>query len=233
MRAHAAAQLTGGRSNQCDATATYTHAGTRAYVLLDGIGDTYEVHDWTRTAARRLARAAAVSADAEVGLRIVHAQIAEERELLGWRADDEPCAVAVVAVVVPGELVQVAWCGDSRAYFLGADGELQRMTTDHNERQRLLDMGLAPGPGARNRVNSYLGEYRNGRPQIGAVLGPVAGRLLLASDGAYEPLEDSCRDLAAYLTGGVRGAARGFVEAAIEHGPLRPDNATALVADFG
>jgi len=233
MRTHASAQLIGGRSHQCDATATYTHAGVRAYALLDGIGSSDEIRDWTRTTARRLARAAAVRADAEAGLRVVHSLIADERAQLGWRADDEPCAVAVVAVVVPGELVQVAWCGDSRAYFLGEDGEVQQMTSDHNNRQMLLDMGLEPGRYARNIVTSYLGEYHNRRPQIGAVLGPAAGRLLLASDGAYEPLEDASRDLGAYLTGGVRRAAQGFVEAAIEHGSERPDNATVLVADFG
>ncbi|MEU8952498.1 hypothetical protein [Streptomyces sp. NPDC048489] len=36
--AHASAQLIGDRSHQCDATATYTHNGARAFVLCDGIG---------------------------------------------------------------------------------------------------------------------------------------------------------------------------------------------------
>jgi serine/threonine protein phosphatase PrpC len=231
--AHASAQLIGGRSHQCDATATYTHAGARAYVLLDGIGSSDEVRDWTRTAARRLALAAAVRADAEVGLRAEHAVIAAERARLGWRASDEPSAVAVVAVAVPGELLQVAWCGDARAYVLGKEGDALRLTSDHNDRQRLLDMGQAPGPYARNVVWSYLGEHNNSRPEFGAILGPAAGRLLLASDGAYEPLEDSCMNLGDYLTGGARRAAQRLVEAAVERGPAKPDNATALVADFG
>lgn len=228
---HARAQLIGGRKNQCDATAAHVTSKARAYALLDGIGDEPEIRAWAGRTARRLAREAARRADAEAGLRTVHAEIAEERAALGWRAGDEPCAVAVVAVVIPGELVQVAWCGDSRAYILDGDGELCLMTSDHNDRQRLLDMGLEPSPFARHHVNSYLGD-RGARPQIGAVLGPAAGRLLLASDGAYEPLEDSCRDLAAYLVGGVHEAAQGFVEAAIEHGPVRPDNASVLVVDF-
>jgi serine/threonine protein phosphatase PrpC len=228
---HARAQLIGGRDNQCDATATYTQGKARAYVLLDGIGDNTDVHDWSGLTARRLAREAARCADAAAGLRTVHARIAEERTELGWRADDMPTAVAVVAVAIPGELLQIAWCGDSRAYVLAEDGEIQRLTTDHNHRQMLLDMGLNPGPYARNLVTSYLGD-RGEKPQIGAALGPAAGRLLLASDGAYEPLEDSCRDLRDYLTGGVRRAAQTFVQAAIDNAPVRPDNATVLVADF-
>jgi PPM family protein phosphatase len=229
-RTHATAQLTGTRSAQCDATATYTAGGVRAYVLLDGIGSSDEVRDWTRATARRLARAAARCGDAEAGLRTVHALIADERAPMGWRAGDEPSAVAVVAVAAPGELLQVAWCGDARAYVLDG-GKLVRLTTDHNMRQQLIDMGLVPGRYARNTVTSYLGDVGD-RPRLGAVLGPVSGRLLLASDGAYEPLEDSCRDLAAYLEGGPRQAARRLVTAAIDHTTAHADNATALVADY-
>ncbi|MFD3537460.1 hypothetical protein [Streptomyces sp. NPDC058664] len=43
--------------------------GTRAHALLDGVGDTRAVRDWTRNAARRLARAAAGQGNAAAGLR--------------------------------------------------------------------------------------------------------------------------------------------------------------------
>ncbi|MFD0396192.1 hypothetical protein ACFQ3Z_45235 [Streptomyces nogalater] len=70
VTSYATAQRPGDRAFQCDATAVYTTPdGTRAYVLLDGVGDTPAVRSWTRTAARRLARAAAEHADAEAGLR--------------------------------------------------------------------------------------------------------------------------------------------------------------------
>jgi serine/threonine protein phosphatase PrpC len=232
---HARAQLIGGRDRQCDATAVYTkHNKVRAYVLLDGIGDTTDVHLWTLLTARRLAYQAANDADAEAGLRTVHARIAEERAPLGLAADFEPSAVAVVAVAIPGELLQVAWCGDARAYVLPEGGELRRLTTDHNKRQWLIDQDLPFGPYDRNQVLSYLGDTAEDASQrIGTALGPASGRLLLASDGAYEPLEDSCMDLSAYLVGSPRKAARDFTQAAIDRGSARPDNATALVVDFG
>jgi serine/threonine protein phosphatase PrpC len=230
MRNHASAQLIGGRSHQCDATATFTVAGTRAYALLDGIGSNDAVRDWTRTYARRLARTAAHTG-AEAGLRTVHAAAAAEPGRDTWEAEFIPAAVAVVAVAAPGKPLEIAWCGDSRAYIDTPDG-LHRYTQDHNMRQVLLDMGHEPGPYSRNRVTSYLGD-RTADPAIGSATAPQRGRLLLLSDGAYEPIEDAGLDVAKYLTGGPQRAARSLTAAAVEHATSRADNATALVADLG
>ncbi|MFF7147496.1 PP2C family protein-serine/threonine phosphatase [Streptomyces griseoaurantiacus] len=232
-RTHAAAQLIGDRSHQCDATATYTHDGVRAYVLLDGIGSTPEIRDWTRTAARRLAHTAARHGNAETGLRDLYDRYADEpnrRNL--WT--DLPNACAVVAVHNAGTL-SVAWCGDSRAYLHTGSG-LDRLTEDHNMRR------VAPCWGSRNQVTSWLGSHAGddqllrevGHPAIESLTRdlPDGGRLLLASDGAYEPLEDSCRNLATYLTGSPAAAARTFTRAAIDHASSHADNATVLIADL-
>jgi serine/threonine protein phosphatase PrpC len=234
MRTHATAQLIGDRSHQCDATATYTHNGARAYILLDGIGSTDEIRDWTRTATRRLARAAAVCGDAEAGLRAVYNRYAAEPE----RQDPYnrlPEACAVVAVHAPGKPLTIAWCGDVRAYILTPSGVLHRLTEDHNMRR------VAPRWGSRNRVTSWLGseltdeQVKNevGHPAIEtAIRYPVRERLLLASDGAYEPLEDNGCRLSDYLTGTPAEAARDFTEFAIAHAGGYADNATVLVADL-
>lgn len=126
--------------------------------------------------------------------------------------------------------IQVAWCGDARAYHL-TDGGLTRLTTDHNLRQELLDRGVTPGIYARNTVTSYLGDTIE-KPALGEIAVPATGRLILASDGAYEPIEDSCRDMRHYLTGSPAAAARTLVQAAIDHAGHRPDNATTLIADL-
>ncbi|MFF4542241.1 protein phosphatase 2C domain-containing protein [Streptomyces aureus] len=230
--AHASAQLIGDRSHQCDATATYTHEGTRAYVVCDGIGSSDEVQTWTRTAARRIARAAARSVEAEAGLRAEYDRYAAEPERKS-PFTDLPSACAVVAVAVPGKPLTVAWCGDVRAYTLTPGGELQRLTADHNMR-RVFNR-------SRNVVTSYLGATESdderkdtyGHPAIESATGATdACRLLLASDGAYEPLEDSARDLTHYLDGSATRAANTFVTAAMEHASSRADNATVLVADL-
>ncbi|MCX4564343.1 protein phosphatase 2C domain-containing protein [Streptomyces phaeochromogenes] len=234
MRTHASFQLIGDRSHQCDATATYTHDGARAYALCDGIGSTDAVRDWTRTATRQLARAAALRADAEAGLRAVYGDYAAEPDRQDEDARyDLPAACAVVAVTAPGKQLTVAWCGDARAYILTPRGTLQRLTADHN-RRRVFH-------GNRNLITSCLGatetdEQRKalyGHPAIeSATRTPENCRLLLASDGAYEPLEDSARNLADYLTGSPNEAAREFTTSAIAHAGTYADNATVLVADL-
>ncbi|MET8411705.1 protein phosphatase 2C domain-containing protein [Streptomyces sp. NPDC005195] len=230
--AHASAQLIGDRSHQCDATATATHSGARAYVLCDGIGSSDEVQAWTLTAARRIARAAARHADAETGLRAVYDHYAAEPERSS-PFTDLPNACAAVAVTVPGKPLTVAWCGDVRAYTLTPSGTLRCLTADHNSRRVF--------GGSRNRVTSYLGatesdkecKARYQHPAIESATGPTgACRLLLASDGAYEPLEDSARDLTHYLTGTPKHAATDFVTAAIDHASSHADNATVLISDI-
>ncbi|WP_435260584.1 protein phosphatase 2C domain-containing protein [Streptomyces sp. 1222.5] len=234
MRTHAVCQFLGDRSHQCDATATYSHKGARAYVLCDGIGSSEEVRAWTRTAARRLARAAALQGDAEAGLRSVYNAYGDEPRRRHDRANlNLPAACAVVAVTAPGKLLTIAWCGDCRAYVRASDGTLTRLTSDHNLR-RVLN-------GNRNMVTSHLGSaetdmqvrQRFGHPAIESVShDPSDVRLLLASDGAYEPLEDSSRNLTDYLSGTPREAARAIATTALQVGRGRADNATALVADL-
>ena len=82
----------------CGTTATASGPdGTRAYVLLDGIGSDDDVRDWTRTAARRLARSAAYHADAETGLRAQYNRYAADPDRQGpWGYG--PKAAAIVAV---------------------------------------------------------------------------------------------------------------------------------------
>ncbi|SOE31844.1 hypothetical protein [Streptomyces sp. OK228] len=107
----------------------------------------------------------------------------------------------------------------------------------------LLLAGAAVGcsSGNRNVITSCLGNAQTddevksqyGHPAIEAVTrGAEDCRLLLASDGAYEPLEDSCWNLADYLMGDPGEAARDFVQAAIDHAGPHADNATVLVADL-
>ncbi|MFJ4327399.1 hypothetical protein ACIP3A_30365 [Streptomyces tricolor] len=101
VTSYATAQRPGDGAFQCDATAVCTAPdGTRAYALLDGVGDTLAVRSWTRAAARRLARAAAEHADAEAGLRAEYGHYtADPARTAGHGL---PCAAGVVAVHVPG-----------------------------------------------------------------------------------------------------------------------------------
>lgn len=243
MRTYATAQLIGDRSHQCDAVATATApSGARAYVLLDGIGSDDDVRDWTRTAARRLARSAAYHADAETGLHAQYERYAADPDRQGpWGFGPKACAV--VAVASPRWLT-IAWCGDVRAYLL-VRGTVQRLTQDHNLRRVYPDNGVHGG-GNRNVVTSCLGNTdtdqdakdRYGHPAIETVTRQLEDcRLLLASDGAYEPLEDAGHDLADFLTiGDLKETAEAFVDTAVAtaRATVDPhaDNASVLIADL-
>jgi len=231
MRTYAAAQLIGDRTHQCDAAATAAGPdGTRAFALLDGIGSTDEIRDWTRQAARKLARSAAYHGDAEAGLRAQYDRYAADPDRHDpWASLPNACAVVAVAT---SRWLTVAWCGDARAYLM-VRGTVQRLTADHNLRRVFS--------GNRNVVTSFLGNVdtddevknRYGHPAIESVTRQLENsRLLLASDGAYEPLEDSCRNLADYLIGNPGPAARDFVQASIDHASAHADNATVLIADL-
>jgi serine/threonine protein phosphatase PrpC len=243
MRTYATAQHLGDRTHQCDATATATGPnGARAYVLLDGIGSSDEVRDWTRRAARRLARTAAYHGDAETGLRAQYGRYAADPDRQGpWGFGPQACAV--VAVTAPGRPLTIAWCGDARAYLM-LNGTVRRLTDDHNLR-RVYPPNDVHGGGNRNIVTSCLGndetdgevKARYGHPAVESdTLGPVDCRLLLASDGAYEPLEDAGFDLSDYLIGEAGEAARCFVETAVATARAvadpHADNATVLIADL-
>lgn len=227
MRTHATAQHIGSRPLQCDVTAVVAAPhGVRAYALLDGVGSTREVARWTRRAAHRVAALAARHRDAEAGLRAAYDHYAANPD------PDLPCAAAVVAVTAPGKPLTVAWCGDSRAYLLRG-GTVEQLTQDHNLRRTCGGPAniLTSCLGARDTDDKTLRIY--GHPTVEATsLRPGRCRLLLASDGAYEPLEASCVRLEDYLTGPVEDVPGGIVTEAVELGSLYPDNATALVADL-
>lgn len=238
---YAAAQLIGGRSHQCDATAVRTNptTGARAYAVLDGIGSNDSVREFTRNAAVRLARSAAHRGDAETALRGLMTRIAAEP----GRPDPWgilPSAAAIVAVHRPGRPLTIAWAGDCRAYHLGQSPTC--LSHDHNMRRVIESLGRSAGPGARNLITSHLGataddeETRasSGHPAIeSAELDSVqGGRLILATDGAYEPLEDSRVDLGDYAAATPKEAARRLITDAVEHASSTADNATCLLADL-
>lgn len=247
MRTYATAQHIGTRSHQCDAAAVRTAPnGTRAYAVLDGIGSTSTIRDWTRRAARQVAASAARHGDAEAGLRAVYDRYASDPARLDPFNDGmHPTAAAIVAVETPGRPLTIAWCGDARAYLLHED-TAKRLTEDHNLRRVWPGTDEFPQSGSRNIITSYLGgtasdeeSWRhNGHPAIETTTLSLASayRLLLASDGAYEPHEDIGCSLYHQvnderLTGAVRtlvGNAVSTAEASSRRG--NADNAIAIVA---
>ncbi|GGR67498.1 PP2C family protein-serine/threonine phosphatase [Streptomyces roseolus] len=252
MRPYATAQQTGTRTVQCDATAVRSAPGrgSRAFVILDGIGDHESVRSWTRTAAVQVAVAAARRADAETGLRAVYARYAAERP---DGRNGMPGAAALVAVTTPDGRLTLAWAGDCRAYLITGNGRARQLTQDHNLRRVWPATESCPIAGSRHRITSYLGSSHTDQDTLdwhhhpaveSAAIDPTGpAHLLLATDGAYEPYEDAGDDIARELRGEGFGAlsrtARRFTEGSVRRallareeagGSPHADNATVLLA---
>ncbi|WP_432051796.1 protein phosphatase 2C domain-containing protein [Streptomyces xiamenensis] len=240
----AIAQNIGTRSEQCDAAAFRNNRdGVRALVVLDGIGSSPEIRDWTRSAAQRLAIVAARVGDAETALQAEYTRYATERaDIPFW--EEPPSAAAIVAVIRPGQPITIAWAGDCRAYAINP-GEAQRLTADHNLR-RVYPPCETHNGGNRNVITSYLGdvtadaiEDRYNHPAIEATTyTPTTSgtRLLLATDGAYEPHETTTYPLTLLAEGPMRIAAANGVQDAVTTAEaatepdVHADNATILLA---
>lgn len=127
-----------------------------------------------------------------------------------------------------------AWLGDSRIY-LYRGGTLYRLTEDHTQSQRLVNLGVldaeaAKGHETQNVLTRYLGMEMEGfslRPAYGKrLLLQKDDVFLLCSDGLTGLLEEET--ILAFLEKGPLQAAEGLIEEAIARGGR--DNITALIA---
>ncbi|MFD9044426.1 PP2C family protein-serine/threonine phosphatase [Streptomyces bottropensis] len=233
MITYATAQALGDRPVQCDATAVATESGARAWVLLDGIGTTTEVQDWTREKARTLARVAAVTRSPKAA--IAAARIVSDSD--GYEDEHRPPdAVAVIAVRTADGRLLIGWAGDARAYWMPTGGALEKLTVDHNEAEDRRARGETDiPPSYRHFVTSTLRSYDGEEGEIGTArpLRAQGGRLLLVSDGTYSPFEDNGIDMSAPLAQTTpRDVTSALVRTAVSFTDVRRDNATAMVVQF-
>ena len=127
----------------------------------------------------------------------------------------------------------VAWLGDSRIYLL-QKGKLFRLSEDHTQSQRLLNMGVLYEAEAKKHAMRHVLTRYIGMEMAGLPLEPSYGEelmlkktdvFLLCSDGLYDMVEEE--DFVAYLFKEPATAAAGLVEAALAAGGK--DNVTAMV----
>jgi serine/threonine protein phosphatase PrpC len=100
----------------------------------------------------------------------------------------------MVAAVVRGAEVHIAWVGDSRAYLL-REGKLQQLSEDHSFVQEQVKAGILTPEQARNHPQKNVITRALGhRPevQVDSKAGPLrpGDRLLLCSDGLSGPVSD-------------------------------------------
>ncbi|WP_431473730.1 PP2C family protein-serine/threonine phosphatase [Ornithinimicrobium sp. W1665] len=219
-------QGTGREENQ-DGFAIDDHV----WMVADGMGG----HDGGRLASAVAVATATLNVAPDADLVEV-VDLCHVTVLTAGQVADSPDmgSTLVLAVRDPERgTVQVAWCGDSRAYVL-VDGQLRRLTTDHNvaEEERAAGVISAeevhdhPGQGI---LTSALGCGSVDTPTIGLVELDSRGRLLLCTDGLTAGLRDD--DIASLLSvDGLTDAADSLVAAAAAAGST--DDTTVVIVDL-
>ena len=154
-------------------------------------------------------------------------------------AADAPAATFVSAVLT-GEAATLCWLGDSRAYWLGADGSgAQRLTRDDSLAEEMVTAGLLDATEAlatpqAHVVTRWIGaDLATEAAHVVRFEPPGTGVLLLCSDGLWNYAPDAA-DLAARalpraLTDPLSAAAD-LVAFALSAGGH--DNVTAVLAPF-
>ncbi|MRS05704.1 serine/threonine-protein phosphatase, partial [bacterium] len=92
--------------------------------------------------------------------------------------------------MIIGEQVTIGHIGDSRAYFLHADGRFQKITKDHSLVQRMVELEEITEKEAathpqRNVLLKAIGQTESVFPDIQTYPLPKNGYLLLCSDGLW------------------------------------------------
>jgi protein phosphatase len=205
-------------SRQINADASAVHhdpdTGRSAFVVADGVGDT-----WAAAAAAQLAAGIAARAAVSVGPEL--AILAAQRILLAEGPDDGD---AVLVVAVPDRYsCDVAWVGDCRAYQ--SNGRvLEQITVDHTVAEYYRSRAQPVTPRMAHLVTTSVRTVAPDR--IGSThTALAAGRLLLCSDGVYRTLTGT--DIRTILDGPE--PAEQLVTTALGFGGR--DNCTALVVE--
>jgi serine/threonine protein phosphatase PrpC len=151
------------------------------------------------------------------------------------RAELEGMATTVAAVLVDGDVANLAHVGDSRIY-LWSGGEITLLTSDHSWVNEQIQTGVISPEQARSHpLRNVVTRALGGRSDL---LVDVQSRrmeggevLLLCSDGLTTMIaDDEIAHILEESGGDVRGAAQALVDAANERGG--EDNITVVLLKF-
>ena len=164
----------------------------------------------------------------------VSLEAANQAVIEGRAARENDMGSTVVVAVVLDTTAYLAHVGDSRAYRVSMEGEIERLTLDHSLVEQLvlakqITASEARTHKRRNIVYRTMGEKENVEVEINQIPLGIGDRLVLCSDGLNSMIEDS--HIAAIVHGApsLMDAARRLVDAANAAGG--EDNITAVVIE--
>jgi serine/threonine protein phosphatase PrpC len=241
-----------GRKRKGNEDAHSVDAGHKLYVVADGMGGHAAGEVASRIAVDSIGEFVVLTAgDDEItwpfgldetisydGNRLKTAIRHANRKVLEAtreNAELEGMATTVVAVLVDGDIANIAHVGDSRIYKW-SDGEMTLLTSDHSWVNEQIQTGVISPEQARshplrNVVTRALGGRADLLVDIQALPVKSGEVLVLCSDGLTTMLPDE--DIVAVLErsgGDIATAARNLVDEANERGG--EDNITVVLMKF-
>jgi serine/threonine protein phosphatase PrpC len=110
------------------------------------------------------------------------------------RATSNP-ACTIVAACVRGAEIAYGWVGDSRAYWVPAEGSAEQLTEDDSWATHAIAMGLDRGEAQRDpkshAITAWLGADAGPiEPRTGQFRASAAGHLVVCSDGLWNYLTE-------------------------------------------
>jgi serine/threonine protein phosphatase PrpC len=222
---------------------TLSSRGPAAVVVVcDGVSSAPRADEASLTAVRAAVRVllAAVRAGDDPAVASAEAARAGGAALTALVGPEGAPAATYASAVVNGDAVTVCWLGDSRVYWLAADGSDSRcLTTDDSLAEELIATGLATPEEAMaspqaHVITRWLGaDMPEPQPHVARWEPAGPGVVLVCSDGLWnyrpEPAELAALALPTALDDPL-AAAVAMVKFAVDAGGA--DNITAVLTPF-
>jgi serine/threonine protein phosphatase PrpC len=232
------------RTRNEDRFAIRAAAGAQILVVCDGVSTSHESQlasaAASQAAADSLAQALENPEPAEPETRMQAAIAAAGRSVATvepGHADENPSSTTIVAALVHNGSVTIGWAGDSRAYWISANGTARQLTIDHSWLAQVVAAGemtreQAERSPTAHAITRWLGADSSENDACSVVRFPLVtpGVLLLCSDGLwnYAPEAEQIAALVMQLqngTGDMLKLTRGLIDFAKKKGG--GDNITA------
>ncbi len=191
-----------------DFLALHSQEQGQIFVVCDGVSSSTAPQTASQMAAKTACAALSRSlAQSPMTASILQEAIQEAQVAVAGLTDADaadPPSTTIVAAVVQAGVASIGWLGDSRAYWIGADGDLSErvlpdraLTTDHSWWNDQVSNGQlsaaeAQGDPKAHAITRWLGADAEAEPaETLHFTIPGAGYLVLCSDGLWNYLSDA------------------------------------------
>jgi serine/threonine protein phosphatase PrpC len=171
-------------------------------VVCDGVSSSFDPDvasaAATETAGRLLAKAGSDPAEIAAAIMAAGADVAALAGVGDPRRASSNPACTIVSACVRGSVINFGWVGDSRAYWVPADGPAVQLTEDDSWAAAAVRGGMDPQEASSHRkahaITAWLGaDAGDVEPRTGQFIPAGTGHLLLCSDGLWNYLTDHGR----------------------------------------